>query len=469
MDGHLLHLISRYPHRFREHIVVDTDSGPRALDSVLDDWQRSDFVALDAGWRRVAGQATTSGYTRAWLERPRGHSKTSDLAVSAAWVLAFSQRRLVGIAAAADREQGRLLRDAVSRLVALNPWLAKTLDVQQNRVLNVRTGSELQIITSDANSAYGLLPDFLICDEVTHWRSRDLWDSLLSAAAKRSHCLMLCILNSGFVDTWQFKTREAIRTDPSWYFSRLDGPCASWITQDRLEEQKRLLPGFQYSRLWGNEWTCGTDSPLITESDLCAAINIDEPMSFDPQYGPYLGGLDVGTRHDRTALVVIGMNLRGPRLRLAAVRSWNPAKYGGTLPLSVVERDILEIAHNSQLHGIAYDPQDATMLVERLTARGVPMYRYPWSAQKKERMALYAIESFHHSKIDLYPDDDLLRDLRRTTLVERAGRVTFSQPRDEHGHCDTASAFLMALVWARCTRADYLGELDTDGLTVEAA
>ena len=24
--------------------------------------------------------------------------------------------------------------------------------------------------------------------------------------------------------------REAVRTDPTWYFSRLDGPQASWIT-----------------------------------------------------------------------------------------------------------------------------------------------------------------------------------------------------------------------------------------------
>ena len=79
---------------------------------------------------------------------------------------------------------------------------------------------------------YGLTPDFAVVDEVTHWRSRDLWDALLSSAAKRSTCMFVVISNAGFLDDWTWQTRELIRTDPAWYFSRLDGPVASWITPD---------------------------------------------------------------------------------------------------------------------------------------------------------------------------------------------------------------------------------------------
>jgi phage terminase large subunit-like protein len=267
--------------------------------------------------------------------------------------------------------------------------------------------------------------------------------------------------NAGFVDSWQYKTREAIRSDAAWYFARLDGPVASWITQDRLAEQRRLLPAWQFARLWLNEWTSGVDNPLVSEDDLASAITLPGPMeAFDPERGPYIAGLDIGTRSDRTALVVLGLNLRGPRVQLAAVREWDPSRYGGTLPLSVVERDIVEIAQNAKLHGIVYDPTEAVMLAERLTARGIPMFRYAWSAQKKEKMALYALESFHHRKIDLFDCPALLRDLRRTQVAERAGHMTFTQARDEHGHCDVGSAFLMALTWARVTRADYLGSYD---------
>ena len=80
-------------------------------------------------------------YQWAWLERPRGHSKTADLAVMASWALFASRRQLFGVAAAGDQDLARLLRDAVRRLVDCNPWLRTILDVQANRIVNSRTGS----------------------------------------------------------------------------------------------------------------------------------------------------------------------------------------------------------------------------------------------------------------------------------------------------------------------------------------
>ena len=104
--------------------------------------------------------------------------------------------------------------------------------------MNSHTGSELRIISSDAPSSYGILCDFIVCDEVVHWARRDLWDSLLSTAGKRSRCVLVVITNAGFRESWQFKLRESIRDDAAWYFSRLDGPTASWITDEALDEQR---------------------------------------------------------------------------------------------------------------------------------------------------------------------------------------------------------------------------------------
>ena len=103
------------PAEFRRALIIDTDGGPRPLADVADAWQLKDFAALDDGWRRVAGWNVT-GKQRAYLERPRGHSKTGDLACMVAWVLLASRKRLSGVAAAADRDQAGLLRDAISKL-----------------------------------------------------------------------------------------------------------------------------------------------------------------------------------------------------------------------------------------------------------------------------------------------------------------------------------------------------------------
>jgi hypothetical protein len=97
-----LRSLQMHPAAFRSALLIETDGGPRVLADVLDGWQRDDFAALDGGWRRVAGLPGTAGPLRGWLERPRGHAKTADLAVMASWALFASRRPLTGIAAAAD-------------------------------------------------------------------------------------------------------------------------------------------------------------------------------------------------------------------------------------------------------------------------------------------------------------------------------------------------------------------------------
>ncbi len=76
------------PVKFRKHLRIDVDGTSKQLSSVVDPWQNKDFESLDDGWKRVAGKSTT-GKIRGWLERPRGHSKTSDIGVLPASVQNF--------------------------------------------------------------------------------------------------------------------------------------------------------------------------------------------------------------------------------------------------------------------------------------------------------------------------------------------------------------------------------------------
>jgi hypothetical protein len=237
------------PAAFRNALLIDADAGPVAFGKALDPWQREDFAAIDPALRRVVGQDVVEAKSRAYLERPRGHSKTTDIAVAVCWLLFASRRKLNGVACAADKDQAALIRDACDTLVRQNPWLAQIIEVQGTKIVNRHTGSTLTILSSDAASSYGVLIDFAIVDELTHWLRDDLWNSIFSAAAKRRYCLLLVISNAGFRESWQWELREAIRTDPAWVFRRLDGPVASWITPERLAEQRRLLPAKVFAPL----------------------------------------------------------------------------------------------------------------------------------------------------------------------------------------------------------------------------
>ena len=89
---------------------------------------------MDPAWRRVVGQEVEPKYLRAYLERGRGHSKSTDLGAAATWALFASRRKLSGVCCATDKDQAAIIRDAISTLLRLNPWLSQVLKVQASRV-----------------------------------------------------------------------------------------------------------------------------------------------------------------------------------------------------------------------------------------------------------------------------------------------------------------------------------------------
>ncbi len=446
------------PSLFRESLIVDVDGVAKRLGSVMDPWQRKDFASIDPALRRCTGLAPKSKpRMRAYLERARGHSKTTDLAIVCTYALAFAQRPLRGYAYAADKDQARLLRDAMQTILRLNPWLSQILRVDAHRVVNIATGhpgedSALEVVSSDVGSSFGILPDLIIADELTHWQGDGgLWHSIISSAAKRSSCLLMVITNAGFGDTWQWETREAIKDDPNWVFSRLDGPKASWMTKQRLEEQRRLLPPVAFARLWLNEWSTGGGDAL-TEADIKAAFasNMPPMTGYEPGY-TWVAGVDLGLTRDCSAVVVLGVRdydvENAGRIRLAHTKLWKPIA-GQKINLTEVEDELRRLHTKFRLKAVAYDPWQAEHLSQRLVHEGFPMQSVHPSATNLQAIAARTIESFVDRRLDLYECPNLKRDLFRLRVEERSYGYRLVSPRDSEGHGDTASAFGFALLAA---------------------
>jgi len=341
-----------------------------------------------------------------------------------AWLLFASKRPVTGVVVAVDKDQARLDRDHLERFVRLNPWLGTVLKVDSYRATNTHTGSTVEILSSDVASSYGLLIDFAVCDEVTIWPKRDLFDSILSAVAKRPNCLLMCIGNAGFCESWQWALREAIRTDPAWYFSRLDGPQATWITADLLAEQQRLLPAVAYARLWLNEWSSGSgdalESPLIArafDESLCPMQGTEAGWSF-------VAGLDLGIR----------------------------PQPGRKVSLVAVEQHLVELHRRFRVQRIAVDPWQAIHLIERLRLDTHEPSNWiteiPPTGGNLRAMATVLLESFQDGRIACYPCEALRRDLERLRVEERSYGYRLTSPRDATGHGDLASAFTLALLVA---------------------
>jgi phage terminase large subunit-like protein len=480
--------LAESPAAFRNMLLIDTDSGPRVLSSCLDDWQAADFAATDAGWMRAIGRKVDGGCSRAWLERPRGHSKTSDVAAMITWALFAASKPVQGVAAAGDADQARLLRDAIARLAALNPWLGKMLDVQRDRVVNKHVGSALTVLSSDAATSYGLLVDFAVVDEIAVWANRELFDSILSAVAKKSRAMMACITNAGWVDSWVYGTREAIRGDGDWYFHAIDGPVASWISAKTLAEQKRLLPAISYQRLWLNQWGSGSGDALASD-DITAAVdaNLTEAVKRLPGW-KYTMGVDLSLSRDASAVCVVGRCVGAARevvqrrkhpiggpvalaremglldggdvnerrimrrvkgdgsFRLARLRLWKPSP-GHRINLESIEQYIRRTAERFDCD-ILLDAYQAASIHERLVRDGFRAELVQFTMPVLNSIAQTLLSGFADRTIKLYNQPDLVQQLGQLRIEEKAAGVRLVSPRTKAGHGDAASAFGLAIYGA---------------------
>lgn len=436
------------PTEFRRRLLIEVGGELRPLEDCLDDWQQADYEQSDKGWLRMVTGAGTEKLNY-YFERPKGHDKTTGLATMSLWALHSSPRALTGVAGAGKLEQAKLLRDEIEKKVRANPWLGETIKVNNYEISNRRTGSVLNIITRASDTNQGWNPDFVICDEISVWAERSLWDTLFSASAKKPNCLLTVIANAGRGEgvSWQWEVREKCRKSPRWHFSRLEGPCASWLSREKLQEQAETLLPMEYKRVWLNQWTPDTGD-VLDATDIEAAITLDGP-SLAPRSDCqcYVAGLDLALTRDHAAFVVLGIDVPRARIKLMQCRSWNPKHYSsGEIPMADVQATVLDAWQRYSLNVVCYDPWQAATMSQALSALGVPMCQIPFSvAANLTSMATHLVSVFKGRQIDLYREPDLIQDLYRLKIMDRIGGFKIEAMRDERGHCDRATALVLAI------------------------
>ena len=435
------------PASYRQFLRLGAPPTPRLCD-VLQPWQARDFTALDDAWRSLATPQHLATLRRAYLERPRGHSKTTDTAVQVTWILQWSPRTVRGLAAAADQDQATLIHTAIADLIRHNPVLCPDLVVQKGLIRNALTKSELQVISSDVSSSWGQLPDFVICDELCHWAQADLWYSLCSSAAKKPGCVLVVLTNAGIGSGWQWDVREAARTSPEWHFSSLHGPQAPWITPATLAEQKRLLPPMVYARLWENLWQ-HSDGEFVTlaEADAC----LDPAWSEQTQATPgrsYIAAIDYAEKHDRTVGVVVhreGQRILVDRMDVAVPQPGRPVL------VEWVERWLVQIARDFAPVQFILDEYQLLSIIQRYKdVYNVRRFDFG-SGRGNHALALALRNLIVHRQVQWFPGcgqlptttarDDLATELASLILrTSSGGRVRIDHRRETGHHDDRAFA-----------------------------
>jgi phage terminase large subunit-like protein len=465
------------------HALVLDDGRPWGLAAT--EWQRADAEAvLEPGPDEPRLH---------WLGRPKGGSKSTDLAAfSIAWLVEQAGPLEEGYVCAADREQANRLLDKARGFVRRTPELAEVIDVQANRIVHRRSQARVNALEADVASSEGLLSPWLLVDELPNWAdtksARAMWRNVVSSVPKVRGCRLVVIGHAGDTAHWSHKVLADAR-ELGWRVQEVPGPLP-WISEADLAMQERMLLPSEFARRHLNRWTAGEDR-LVADGALAECAVLEGPLR--PQPGvTYQMALDVGLVNDRTVAVVCHAEqldgpmwgtgrdgtlgdlerdrewremqwlapheqeaLRARRLRdggdrgralrvvLDRIEVWE-GKKSKPVRLAEVGSWLLEASRTFNGAGLVFDPFQAVGLAQRLEDSGVRTSSFTFSSASVGRLARTLHQLLRDRAFVLPADDqELLEELRNVRIVEKQPGV-FRMDHDRGRHDDRAVALALA-------------------------
>jgi phage terminase large subunit-like protein len=420
----------------------------RAL--VLEDDRRWGDIAADFQLEDAAAIFSEDGARFQFLTRPRGGSKTTDVAAALlVWLATEAQPGERGYVVASDRDQAGLVVDSAAGIVDRTPALAAVITVESSRLV-ARSGATVTALASDSSSTWGLRPTFVVCDEVANWpttrNARRVWSALISSTGKHPGCRLICLTSSGEPSHWSHKVLLDAKASPNWRVHEVPGPLP-WVSKTWLAEQRTLLTDSDYARLHLNVWTQAEDR-LVSEEDLRAASVLDGPQEPVPGVR-YLLSLDLGITNDRS-VAIVAHNAQGTMV-VDRIARWRGTR-DKPVRLDDVEQWVLHASRNYNHAKVLADPYQAVGMCQRLRANGVNVTEFTFSAQSVGRIANALHLALRNRGIALPDDPDLLNELGRVRLRETTpGVVRLSHDSGEHDDQAVACGMLCATFLAKPT------------------
>lgn len=190
---------------------------------------------------------------------------------------------------------------------------------------------------------------------------------------------------------------------------------APWQTQAWTDEMARSLRPAQYQRLIENRWTSSASTFVeMSEWDACCEPDL-RPIGSDHRLSVW-AGLDLGLRHDATALVVVAID--GDRVRLVDHKTFTPQR-GETIDIAATaEAAVRALATRFSLKAVAFDPWQAVDLSQRLRRSAISMEEVSQTATNQGPMASVLIDLVKQRRLRMYPAADLRLAVAKTVIVE---------------------------------------------------
>ena len=171
--------------------------GPKAGELVvLEPWQVWAVIVLYS-WVRT--DTAYPRFRRGTFFMPKGNGKTFLAAGLALHTLATGGHGEKVLSAATAMKQARQSFDTARHMLLRAPALRDRLGLQvgQHAIIQPATGAAYRPLSSDAEGLEGIIPSFIIEDEIHAHPTRDVHDNLRSSGAKRPDSRLVVISTAG--------------------------------------------------------------------------------------------------------------------------------------------------------------------------------------------------------------------------------------------------------------------------------
>lgn len=347
-------------------------------------------------------------YREALIGVPRKNGKSTICAAIALYgLMAMNEAGAEVYAAAASKDQARVVFDQARAFIEASPALQDWLTPMRNAIVCKETGGVFRVLSSDAPLQHGLNPSLVVIDELHAHKDPELYYALTTGQLARENPLVVSITTAGFDREsicWQVYQHgkmledeglESMRSERflfRWWAAPDDCDVkdedawreanpSTWIKTDDLRRECRRLPEHVFRRLHLNQWTESEEAWLPPG----AWKECFEEGAHIPELADVYLGVDIGIKKDASAVVAVHKRPDGKVVPEAHV--FEPKGDGSHLELELVENQIRELHDKYRVMGVVYDKWNFERSAQILSHEGVNMIEQPMGNERMVPMS----------------------------------------------------------------------------------
>lgn len=230
-------------------------------------------------------------------------------------------------------------------------------------------------------------------------------------------------------------------------------PRMPWQTPEYYEEQMMTLRPVDFLRMHRNMWVSSTESFIPIELWDRAARKLEGPLTLFKEHPyrqyPISVGIDIGMKHDCSALTGVYYDAGRRKAGLAFHYIWTPPNNGEVLDLEFTVEMMLErLWKEFRIIGVYYDPTQFQRSSTTLTRKGLPMVEFPQTAGNMVLATQAFYDLLKTENFEAYPDPEMRDHVRYASAETTARGFRLVKGRNAKYKIDAAIALAMAIYGA---------------------